>query len=220
MYKQLLVLTYMPGLIATFAISAYASTSGVLNVPQSNPAYAAVKSLVSKKVMTTSRGDFRGKSLLTRKDFAVILDKFKNALEHNAWKGSPPSPAIPEVYSQKIKTQSVNRYELAISLENAARWYSRAFTGSYPLNNTPSVNLPPLAHIKLSGSSSYQTAMNDLNKSRMLSQGSPLLQKSAKPLTASETARAISDVLIGLTHRISSEPQNKDLAVSPPPKKH
>jgi len=202
-------------------LSQVASASAPLtDVPAGHWALGAVKEVVARGVMKAPGGLFGGGKPVTRRELALTLAAYARALEKGPWPGTGATP-VRQPYRDKDLTdvRPVSRYELAAVLRRAARFVEAGLPrpGKRPLSSSEA--FPPRPKITVAKSDPAYPAVTYLVSRGMAFSDSVVLKPGSQPVKPKELATAVSWVMIGLTDRVTDEPQNRE-EITPPPHQH
>ncbi len=186
------------------------------DVAASHPASRAVAETVDNRILTLDgKRAFHGAATVTQTEAAIAMARLAQRLEAGAWRRAAsvplPAPALQKT-SGDWKRQTVTRYELASVLarlgDYAANGLRRAAKNSADAGK--SVVLPPPPKVELPRRHPAYAAVSYLAARRMISADSPLLKPKDAPLTAGVLRTALSQMLIGLTDRLTDLGHDKD----------
>ncbi len=204
-------------LLLSQAVPANAPTS---DVPAGHWAQGAVREIVSRGVMKAPGGVFGGAKTVTRRDLAITLAAFAAALAKGPWPGSGARP-VRQAHRDKDLTdiRPVSRYELAAVLSRTARYVEAGLPrpGKRPISSSEA--LPPKPKVTVTRSDPAFAAVTYLVNRGMAFKDSVVLKPGSQPVKPKELATAVGWVMIGLTDRVTDEPQNRE-EITPPPHQH
>lgn len=153
--------------------------------------------------------DFHGDAKMTHLQAVLALARLGKALETGAWQGSATVPVTVartgvSPRSGAWESQSVSRYVFATVLTRMGDYANAGLARPQPTAKDlgKSAVLPPVT-ITLPKSSPAYEALTYLASRRMVGPGSALLSADDKPLKASEMSRALRELVIGLTDRLT-----------------
>ena len=186
------------------------------DLPRSHWAGAAVHEALRNGVMTLdSRQAFHGEAKVTQTQAAIALAKVALRLEARAWRGEA-SGALPAPKSSlgvgAWERQTVTRYELASVLARAGDYAANGIrpAAKHSADSGKSVVLPEPPTVKLARNHSAYSAVAYLASRRMISANSPLMKPTNAPITAGQLRVALSQMLVGLTDRLTDLGHDKD----------
>jgi len=161
--------------------------------------------------------NFHGDVKVTHQQAVIALARLGKALETGAWQKSasvPVSFAKTGVAPQAgaWEKQGVSRYVFATVLTRMGDYANNGLLRAKPgeKDTGKSTVVPPAVTVTLSRSSPAYASITYLADHRMVGPGSPLLSADDKTLTAAEMTRAMKDLIIGLTDRVTDMGHDAD----------
>lgn len=153
---------------------------------------------------------FHGEAKVTRAQAATALAKLARMLEADKWQALP-SAAVPESVNATLqrgdwKQRPVTRYILASVLARFGDYVTRGVTRA-PADAKDTNESEVLADIgkpKLSSVQAASPALAYLAAHQEMFPKSPLLKPGDQPMTGTELSLAVSEMVIGLTNRLTS----------------
>ena len=154
--------------------------------------------------------NFHGDAKVTHLQAVIALARLGKALETGAWQRRASVPVSFAKTSIAPKSgawenQGVSRYVFATVLTRVGDYANNGLVRAQPSEKDTgkSVVVPPAVTVTLPRSSPAYASMSYLAAHRMVVPGSPLLSADDKTLTATEMTRAMKDLVIGLTDRVT-----------------
>ena len=153
--------------------------------------------------------EFHGEAKMTHSQTVIALAKLAQMLEAGTWKSSPSRP-VPDSVLKPLehgdwKTQRVTRYEMAKVLASMGDYVAHGLPrlGANAKNLGQSEIFPPKPKIALPKTHPAYTALAYLVDNSMVLPKSPLLAADDKPLLGGELSRAVADMAVGVTNRLT-----------------
>lgn len=209
-------------IVAALFILGLGSTAGAqtpTDLPAKHWAREAALAVTSRGVMAVSGGKFDGARKVTRTELVNTLAAFARALEKGAWKSANAPSRAGDPEAARLKSVGVTRYELAFVLDKVAQNVMLGLPKPKGKIFGTSEAIGPVAVTGVPASHPAYASLTYLAKNRMIVPESVLLKPSSTPVTGAEVADSITRVVIGVTDRLTDEPQNR-LELGEPPHSH
>ena len=176
-----------------------------------------VQEALDNAVMVLPDGkEFHGEAKVTHGQAVIALAKLAQMLEAGTWKAQPSRPVADTVLKPlehgDWRTQRVTRYELAKVLASMGDYVSAGLPRPAPdaKDLAKSDVFPPKPKITLPKTHPAYAALTYLVDKNMVLPKSPLLTADDKPLVGGEMSRALADVVVGVTNRLTELGKDAD----------
>ena len=189
----------------------------VTDVPAGHWAKAAVSEVVARGVMKAPGGRFNGGATVTRRELTTTLAAFGRSLESGPWAASGAKPVKQAHRDRKLSdSRPISRYELAAVLSRAAAYIGQGLPRPAGKVFGASEALPDKPKVTLAKTDPAYSAVTYLVDRRMAFGESVVLKPGNQPVKPAELATAVAIVIVGLTDRLTDEPQNREDLGEPP----
>lgn len=165
----------------------------------------SVRIALQSKVLAVSKDKaFHGEAKVTKTEAVIAIASLARLLEANQWKAKP-SQAIPAKADKlaeqtEWRSQPLTRYAFARLLTRSADLFTNGVqrASAASKDRGKSVKIPPKPALKLASAHPAYASVLYLATHRMLYSDSPFLAPDDKPVQASEAAKGLAQVLMGL----------------------
>ncbi len=201
---------FAAALILTLSVSSLTAQTLPSDIPSNHWAAQSARQILQNGVLSaTTDKKFHGTDRMTHKEAAIALAKLAITLESGSWKKQKSIPVslktLDTMQGADWQSQPVTRYTFAVV---AAR------IGDYVSNGLPrppanakdlskSAALGDKPKLKIAKSNAAYSALTYLGSNRMIHADSPLIKGDDKPLLGSELSLAMTQMVTGLTDRLT-----------------
>lgn len=193
--------------VASLLAACILPAAGQTDVPAGNWAAASVKRVVSSGLLASPGGRFNGSKPLMRADLTVALHRLAVRLKATPWPTDAVGvKALPLL--AKPAAGPTSRYEAAWVIDRVAACTEATLTRPLVAPRHKSTALPPaIAPAKLPKGAPSQASLRYLAAHRMVWPKSPLLKAGNGPVTGTELADAVAEMLAGFMAECTDEPE-------------
>ncbi len=177
----------------------------------------SVQEVLDNGVMALPDGkEFHGEAKVTHGQAVIALAKLAQMLEAGTWKAQPSRPVADTVLKPlehgDWRTQRVTRYELAKVLASMGDYVSAGLSRPTPdaKDLAKSEVFPPKPKITLPKTHPAYAALTYLVDKNMVLPKSPLLAADDKLLSGGEMSRALAEMVVGVTNRLTELGKDAD----------
>lgn len=193
--------------VASLLAACTLPAAGQSDVPSTGWAAHAVKRVVAAGVLPATGGKFRGSQPLTRAELAVALHRLAVRLKTTAWPldavAAKPSPVL-----GTPKGGSTTRYEAAYVIDRVAACTEATLVRPLAAPRQKSTALPPAIPLsKIPATAPSRDSLRYLAAHRMVWLTSPLLKPGNGPVTGTELADAVAEMISGFMAECTDEPE-------------
>ncbi len=175
---------------------------------------------VSTGILPLKNGKFDGSAKVSRRELAIALAAFGNALEAGKWPKSSPKALSTQLAGKSSGPQEINRYQLAAVLDRVGKLFmeKRPNPGTKRFGNSTAL-IPPIDLKSVAASDPALPALTYLSKHHMIFGKCILATPGNQPITAEQLADAVSMVVAGAVDRLTDEPEMREPLAPRPSRK-